>query len=259
MPRKPRELSATGFYHITIRGNNEDKIFLDADDYNSYLNYAARAKEKAGIEIHAYCLLDNHIQFLLKADDQRALRTFFSSLGAGFVSWYNKKYNRSGHLFQGRYSSKPIEDEEYYKAVLRYIHQLPVKSGFSQSILDYTHSSIYEYKKRGRICEVRHALSLFGKPWYSAKTRRAFIRSQNDSAEQVVCPFTPKTKRNLKKQELIALFYQSDCSVDWDERLNLSKDELFELARFFKNQGVSYLQIEKHLGLSRYALKKQGI
>ncbi len=144
MPRKPRTLSSTGIYHITIRSVNQQLIFEEDADYLKFLLTLSDCKKKYDVDLYAYCLMDNHIHLLINSTPA-VLSSFFQSLGARFVLWYNQKYKRSGHLFQERFYSSSIEDEEYFLATLVYIHNNPVEAGICRLPSEYHWSSYNAY------------------------------------------------------------------------------------------------------------------
>jgi REP element-mobilizing transposase RayT len=90
-------------------------------------------KEVCGYEIYAFCLMNNHINLLIK-EGKEDLGIVFRRIGSKFVYWYNWKYKRSGHLFQDRYKSEVVENDKYFLTVLKYIHQNPIKAKIVDSI-----------------------------------------------------------------------------------------------------------------------------
>lgn len=140
MPRKPRKFSSTGIYHIILRSVNQHIIFEEDADYQKFLYILSDCKSKYDIDIYAYCLMDNHIHLLLYSNPA-SLSISFQSLGTKFARWYNTKYNRSGHLFQGRFHSSVIKNNSHYLSVLTYIHNNPVKAKICQYQSEYQWSS----------------------------------------------------------------------------------------------------------------------
>lgn len=140
MPRKSRTISSNGIYHIILRSVNQHIIFEDESDYQKFLYILSDCKTKYDIDIYAYCLMDNHIHLLLYSPPD-ILSSFFQSLGTRFVRWYNSKYSRSGHLFQERFYSSPIEDNRHFLATLVYIHNNPVKAKIIRYPSEYRWSS----------------------------------------------------------------------------------------------------------------------
>jgi len=106
--------------------------------------------------------MSNHIHLVLK-EGEEDLGTVFKRIGASYVYWYNWKYNRSGHLFQDRFKSEPVEDDTYFLTVLRYIHQNPIKAGITGNISNYPWSSYAEYIGRQNLCNARFCFERFRK------------------------------------------------------------------------------------------------
>lgn len=145
MPRTVRPLSEYSIYHIVIKGNNSQQIFFDEYDYQNFLNTLKVSCKNYNIIIIAYCLMNNHIHLLLKAEENN-IPFMFKAFGASFVYKYNKKYNRTGGLFIGRYYSKAINDEQYFSTVIKYIHYNPVRAGICKRLYEYKWSSYNSYK-----------------------------------------------------------------------------------------------------------------
>jgi REP element-mobilizing transposase RayT len=142
MPRSERKLSSTGIYHVMLRGINQQNIFEDDADRRIFLECVAVSKELSGFRLYAYCLMSNHLHLLIEDGDE-PLSIAFRRIGARYVFRYNWKYERNGHLFQDRYKSEPVESDNHFMAVLRYIYQNPVKSGLSTDVSNYPWSSYH--------------------------------------------------------------------------------------------------------------------
>ncbi len=161
MPRQARDKSASGIYHIMMRGINRQNIFHDDEDYSRFLLTLQNYREKSGYEIYAYCLMDNHVHLLLKVGNE-PLEQIMRRICGSFVYWYNAKYERIGNLFQDRFKSEVVENDSYFLTVLRYIHQNPLKAGIATSIEHYQWSSMGEYINKPQLVDVGFALGLFG-------------------------------------------------------------------------------------------------
>jgi len=144
MPRTARKISALGVYHIVLRGNNQQEIFHDQADYNRYISLLKQNTDKNSHKLYAWCLMPNHIHLLIR-EGSVPFSNAVQSISSSFVFWYNRKYSRTGHLFEGRYRSEPVEDENYFFRVLRYIHMNPVKANICGSPEDYPYSSYQDY------------------------------------------------------------------------------------------------------------------
>jgi len=144
MARQARKRSSTGIYHVMLRGIDRKDIFLDDEDRRKFLESIIKAKKKGKFKIYGYCLMDNHIHMLIKEDEE--IGKIIKRITVGYVGWHNKRHERTGHLFQNRYLSEPVETEDYFITVLRYIHQNPIKAGIVSRLSDYKWSSYDKYR-----------------------------------------------------------------------------------------------------------------
>lgn len=148
MPRMARQKSSTKVYHVILRGNAKQDIFLDKQDYYKFFREICNTKEKYQYELYAYCLMTNHVHLILYDKNENLSRTL-QSLTVSYSSYWNKKYERVGHLFQNRFLSKNVETKEYLKNLCRYVHQNPNKSGIAK-MEEYQWSSYQEYTKKAK-------------------------------------------------------------------------------------------------------------
>lgn len=143
MPRCTRKFGSKRINHVIIRGVNKQMIFLDKQDKEKMLKEIKNTKEKYDYELYAYVIMPNHVHMLIH-DKQCNLSFIMNSLQTRYVNYFNKKYERVGHLFQDRYFNKAIEDEEYFKNTVKYIHKNPEKA-FLCKMEEYQWSSYHEY------------------------------------------------------------------------------------------------------------------
>ena len=144
MVRCARKKSASGIYHIMMRGINRQDIFLDDEDYCRFLEIMKRVKESRSCVIYGYCLMGNHVHLLLR-EEEEGLSVIMKRIGTSYAWWYNQKYDRVGHVFQNRFQSETIETEAYLLGVLRYIHNKPVKANLVVIPEEYQWSSCQVY------------------------------------------------------------------------------------------------------------------
>lgn len=144
MGRVQREYSSTGCYHIMLRGNERKKIFLNEDDRERFLETLLKKKKETELAVYAYCLMDNHVHLVLQ-DDQNKISTIMKGIATSYAMFFNKKYNRVGHVFQDRFKSESVEDERYLMAVIRYVHNNPVKAEMVEKLDQYKWSSYQNY------------------------------------------------------------------------------------------------------------------
>lgn len=141
MPRIAR-VCAEGYpHHITQRGNNKEKTFFDADDKWFYLDVLQRYKDKYKIKVLAYCLMENHIHILAMPENETSLARGIGGTNLLYTQYINRKYSRSGRLWQNRFFSSVVEQEPYLMAVMRYIELNPVRAKLVKRAEDYQWSS----------------------------------------------------------------------------------------------------------------------
>lgn len=139
MARQARVKSTTGIYHVILKGLDGRNIFLDDSDRSIFIEKLNKARETGGFQLYAYCLMDNHVHLLIKEGEE--LGTSIKRITVGYVQLHNNKYGRIGHLFQNRFSSEVVEEEQYLMAVVRYIHRNPLNAGMVARLEEYPWSS----------------------------------------------------------------------------------------------------------------------
>lgn len=144
MSRVPREYSLTGYYHIMMRGNERKNIFLSDEDRHKFINTLVKKKEQIGFKLYAFCLMDNHIHLLIN-DEKQEISLIMKGIATSYAMFFNRKYQRVGHVFQDRFKSESIENERYLLAAIRYIHCNPVKASLVEKPEDYIWSSYRTY------------------------------------------------------------------------------------------------------------------
>ncbi|MBZ0167254.1 MAG: transposase [Candidatus Omnitrophica bacterium] len=138
----PRRLHHPGLiYHVINRGNNQQPIFHDKEDYRRYLGVIYRYKRKFGFRLFAYCLMTNHVHLLVQVGDKASISQIMQSVTICHTRHHHTKYKQSGHLWQGRFRSPIVSDDEYLKNAMIYIEQNPVRAGMANRPEDYPWSS----------------------------------------------------------------------------------------------------------------------
>jgi REP element-mobilizing transposase RayT len=128
------------FYHVINRGNSLEKIFTSTRDYEKFLQYLEKAAERFALIIHTYCLMDNHYHLLIETPEPNLSMTM-QWLNVSYATYFNRKQDRSGHLFQGRFKAILIDADAYLKHLSRYIHLNPVRAGIINTPRQYHWSS----------------------------------------------------------------------------------------------------------------------
>jgi putative transposase len=141
MARQARFLRPGVAAHIIQRGNNRGSCFRIAGDYLAYLAFLRELSKKFECEVHAYCLMPNHIHLLLTPPDADACAGMMRELGHRYARYYNKRYARTGTLWEGRFRSCVTDSARYVLACYRYIELNPVRAGLEAAPHDYEWSS----------------------------------------------------------------------------------------------------------------------
>jgi putative transposase len=132
------------FYHVTARGNERKSIFLSKADYEKFLSNLGESASRFSVIIHCYVLMGNHYHLVIETP-QANLSVFMHAIQSGYTTYFNKKRNRSGHLFQGRYKSLLVDKDAYLLELSRYIHLNPVAAHITEKPEDYRYSSYHAY------------------------------------------------------------------------------------------------------------------
>lgn len=246
MPRKAREKSRTGIYHIVLRGINRQSIFEDEEDRLKLIEDLAKYKEIGQYQIFAYCLMDNHIHILLQ-EVKEPVSMMIQRVSSSYVIWYNRKHERCGHLFQGRFKSEVIETDSYFLTVLRYIHQNPVKAKIASDVVAYQWSSYHEYTQSARIIDKKYVLDMFSdKPDEAVRQFTKFLRETNSD----VCMEIPEIKVNVNDDKLREMIRQQ-FGIDAIKICNEKKEKQERILRIMKEvDGASIRQIARITGVS---------
>src|SRR5688572_12885182 len=129
MPRIPRrQLPSPAWYHVICRGVERRKIVLDDLDREAWFKLFRQVEARFGWRIHAWVLLDNHFHLLI-VTTQPQLSRGMQRLNGLHAMRFNRRYDRSGHLFQGRFETRVIEDEDYVYAAVRNIYENATRVG----------------------------------------------------------------------------------------------------------------------------------
>lgn len=146
MPRIARVVAKNYPHHVTQRGNYKQPVFEDEQNYELYLQWLEQYSQKNHLDIWAYCLMKNYVHFVCVPRKDDALAKTFNMLHMRYSQYFNKKNNRTGHLWQGRFYSCILDERHVYAAV-RYIENNPVRAGLVKQSEDYRWSSAKAHVK----------------------------------------------------------------------------------------------------------------
>lgn len=140
MPRRPRIVIQGVAHLLTQRGNNSQDVFLADKDKIAYLEKLVKKAEKYSLEILGYCLMSNNVHLIGTPRKPESLAKAFGRTNLSYTQYFNEKYSFSGHLWQNRYYSCPLDEEHFWRA-LCYIERIPVRAGLVENAWSYSWSS----------------------------------------------------------------------------------------------------------------------
>ena len=214
MARRKRISSQSGYIHIITRGVNKQDIFLEKRDYRRFLDIMEKVLSRYHIDVVAFCLMSNHVHLLLydnKAENHDEVSAFMHDLLCLYAIYFNKRYERSGHLFQNRYTSRIIETKKYLMLCIRYIHNNPVKAGISGRY-DYQWSSYREYIEHAR-----------------ADMTADIISNSEHASSSVLADIKKPTSGTICNTSILdQLFGSIDTFIDFHKQYNLPSEVALE-------------------------------
>ncbi len=141
MPRRARMYLPGYPYHIVQRGNNREACFIEPENYQYYLELWKDNARLYGVAVHAYCLMTNHIHFLVTPENEDSVSRAISVIGSRYAWYFNKTYKRSGTVWEGRHKSSLVQSNRYFLTCCRYIEMNPVVAGMVRKPEEYRWSS----------------------------------------------------------------------------------------------------------------------
>jgi putative transposase len=146
MSRKPRLIIPQTPVHITQRGNRRENIFRDDEDKEKYIKSFQFYRKKYKVKLYAWCLMDNHVHFVVEPQNHKGLSRLFCALNTKYVRYFHNKYGESGRLFGDRYFSSCLDEAHFYEAI-RYVELNPFTAKMESKPGAYYWSSCRERLK----------------------------------------------------------------------------------------------------------------
>ena len=248
MPRTQRKKSETGFYHVISKGNGGQILFENDSDRIKYLKILKESLDDFGLELHAYCLMNNHVHLLLR-DANNALSNCMKRLNERYATYFRARTGRIGPVFNGRFWSEPIDSDEYYLAAMRYIHANPEPARICRAA-DYRWSSYQAFAAAASsFTHTELGLELLGGP-------EGFRRFQESGCKYAKSFKESKLRGHLSGDELL----QIAIAICGREKLNELKSmppaERYDHLQSLKNSGLSEKQIARIVGIGEVAIHR---
>ena len=232
-----------------MRGINRQVIFQSDADRRHFITILGECKEISGFKLHAFCLMPNHLHLLLEPAGDEPLEIIFKRIGSRYAVWYNRKYQRVGHLFQNRFRSENVETDRYYMTVLRYILQNPMKAGMESKPGTYRWSSYLAYEKGGgQLTDTAYAEKMFG-------GREALIDFVNQANDDEALDDT-EIRWRMTDEEAEELFRDITGCTSSDEFMMLDKPVRRQYVQKLYLAGLSVNQIEQYTDTPKSSISR---
>lgn len=247
MPRPKRIMSASGYYHVMYRGNNKEFIFLEDNSKQMFLDLMKSLSDGIA-QVAAYCVMSNHVHLIVKSEFEN-LSKFSAKLNKTYALRYNMINNRSGHAFEDRFRSEPIDDDAYLLQAFRYIHNNSVNAGLSDSPKHYKWSSYKEYlDEKPRFIDAEQMVFIFG----VMGSKNYFEEYHKQYDDKIYLDTSEDQNRALEKriQRIIADFFKSKGMVDQSQLLK-NDEYLQEIISILQTEAcLSRQKISNILGIT---------
>lgn len=256
VPRIARIKEEFSTYHVIVRGNERKNIFFDDSDKEMYLRILARMKVKYNYHIYSYCLMDNHAHLIIN-DNGNDISQIMKSISISYVIFFNRKYQRTGHLFQDRFKSSLIDSEEYLLEVSKYIHNNPVKAGITEKAEDYPWSSysliISQRGERGLVDSSRILGIISTKKGKAIEEYKRYVNHEEHDSETVIMTEEGFISPGQENRTVIKNKQQAR------EKMQTMADEMgISIEELIKNQENRDMAIRKIRVNSTLTLKEIG-
>ncbi len=244
MPRKER-ITEPGIYHIINRGVERRDIFNEHTDYEFFLELLLKLSKDFDVIIHNYALMTNHYHILLETKKNN-LSKAVQFLNDKYAKYYNKKYNRVGHLWQGRYKSYVLYDDAHFWVVAKYIERNPIKANMVQDVNLYNYQSFYEWKNRSKYYELLNDSKIFN---MTLLEYEEYITTDLEMDAIDIVYKSPKTIIVDNKFKVLSKRLETFFEIDRDINKNNNIKKAYEY-------GYTKTEIAKYLSISRTAVSK---
>ena len=246
MARTVRIKSVTGYYHVINRGVGRQVLFENAQDYSVCLSYLSAYTKEYDVSCIAYCLMENHMHLLLKDRDNN-LGDFMRRFSGRYARYFNSKYDRVGHLFQERYHSEAIENEQALIAVTRYIFMNPEKAGIAAA-------------KTYRWSSIRELYGLSSENVTDVDALRTLIGDEQ-SLDQLIFgssedPYTDFDLPYYDADRIDTIFKEAIGTPDGTILQTYPKKKRNAAIHILRKKGLSVRTIERKTGISRGVIQR---
>lgn len=251
MPKAARKKGESGFYHVVPKGIADMILFEDDGDRSLYLKWLREAKDEAGIMVHAYCLMSNHVHLVLEDRDDHmaeALKYVHERYGA----YYAEQVGRRGGIFRRPFWSEPIESDEHLLCAVRYVHANPTAAGICPAAA-YEWSSAKDYLGRsGGVTDSELVLDMCG-------GRDGFVSFSRASNMTAWAFPGSRLRSHLTDEEALRMAKEIVGKEKLQGFASLSRDERCDVVVLLTSRGFQTNQIARMVGMSESYVRKASV
>ncbi len=238
MPRKER-ITHPGFYHIINRGVERRNVYFDEDDFDRFLSIIYKALKDHDVVLHSYCLMTNHYHLLIETK-QPNISNVMKQINSLYSIYFNKKYKRSGHLWQGRFASYYLYDDVHFWYVAKYIERNPIEANMVKQIDHYKYQSFFQMKYQHKHFSLIKDSKVFD---MTIVEYEEFINSeiQEDILEKIYM-----SPRYIKKDGKMKILYKR-LETFFEKDIDINRNQNIKKAYEY---GYTKIEIAKFVNLS---------
>jgi len=238
MPRKER-ITHPGFYHIINRGVERRNVYFDEDDFDRFLSIIYKALKDHDVVLHSYCLMTNHYHLLIETK-QPNISNVMKQINSLYSIYFNKKYKRSGHLWQGRFASYYLYDDVHFWYVAKYIERNPIEANMVKQIDNYKYQSFFQMKYQHKHFSLIKDSKVFD---MTIVEYEEFINSeiQEDILEKIYM-----SPRYIKKDGKMKILYKR-LETFFEKDIDINRNQNIKKAYEY---GYTKIEIAKFVNLS---------
>ena len=245
---RAQRIDIAGYYHILDRGVEQRDVFINPKDFEKFLNILNTVSLKFNVTLHAYCLMNNHYHLLIETKDNR-LSYFMKLINSQYAIYFNKRYKRVGHLWQGRFKSWYVTDERYLYTLIKYIEYNPLKAKIIKNLGEYPYSSYQSLIGEAKPLPCMNN-SLMMRDYSFNEVKEFFTLDYNPQELEEINKSSSLVVSSLKKEE------PDIQSMIFDFNNYETKKERNELVHEYYKQGYSQHLMAKYLGLAQSSINK---
>ncbi len=243
MPKFIRKnLDGIEYVHITTHGIAEEFIYEKTNEKKEIRKLILENQEKFNINVIAHCIMDNHLHLIIKFKETKDLSNYMHQINTSYAIYYNKRHNRQGYVYKGRFHSQIIKNENHLRNAIIYIHNNPVKAGICNKADEYEFNSYTNFWKENEEINI-----------FTSKKQYEEMHYRKDVQLEYLSDFEKVSNEDAR---LVFIEYLDKEHITIDE-LKENKEKLYEICDILKNKyKVSYRDLESITEIGREKIRR---